>query len=321
MDMCKLSMKICGLECAILALVACSSSPDAQDAGSNDAGIADAGRADAGGEDAGSDAGCGACANGLCLEDGGCAACAPGTCAGELSCCAQRCVDLRRDENDCGACGVSCGASSFCDGTQCVAQQLSNSCQDPSITVILDGLSGDDPVSLLLAAALGSTCSSASVRQVSQLDGGVLDPASGAPLVGASELLAVAGGPFGQQLVAYLEGAGITPVYFQQDATTSSFLLRDGGSVVTVNNSDLAGGARDDFVLEMVKDPASGSLTLVVYGFYSPGTAAGGWYVQNALLPQLPGYAERWYVFGWADNNGNGAPDSLSEFTLIASGP
>jgi len=46
--------------------------------------------------------------------------CAPGGCEVGETLCADTCVDLQRDVDNCGVCGYSCGEGGVCDGGECV---------------------------------------------------------------------------------------------------------------------------------------------------------------------------------------------------------
>jgi hypothetical protein len=149
-------------------------------------------------------------------------------------------------------------------------------------------------------------------------DGGVVDPWSGRPIVGAGTLLVATGGPNVQKVVSYLE-VNASPVRFRADATHFYFDRRDSTNIVTALVTDSTAN-HDYFLVELVKDPTTGSLTLVAYGFEPPGTAAAAWYFANTVMPQSGGSPTGWYVVEWTDTNGNGIPDATDTFTVMLSG-
>jgi hypothetical protein len=62
------------------------------------------------------------CCGGLCRSPAECAGCAEDCSASGTSCCSMACVDTMADENNCGTCGNTCEAGSFCCGGSCVPE-------------------------------------------------------------------------------------------------------------------------------------------------------------------------------------------------------
>jgi hypothetical protein len=236
-------------------------------------------------------------------------------------CCSLYCVDVQRDIQNCGFCGNACASNAFCNGTQCLPVAFQNICSDPSATVLVDATTVDGDAGVQIASILldGGCATAPAVRFVTDaVDAGVLD-SSGKPLVGGSELLIAAGGPFVQPVVYYLE-QGASPVFHTGTATDHVLILRaDGGVLVDAGVSTL-GASHDFFVLELVREPTNGSLTLVAYGFAGPGTPAGVWYLGNVVLPDASTYPQTWFVVEWTDTNNDGIPNAGDTFGLIASG-
>jgi hypothetical protein len=193
-----------------------------------------------------------------------------------------------------------------------------NLCAERSAVVILDGLQPDNDAGMKLGAALQAGCSGMLWTTAQPgVDAGI-DPVSGRPVTGAGTLLAAAGGPFVQKLVAYLE-VSASPVYYSSDTANYYFNRRGAGRVVTMSRTANT-NAHDDFVVQLVMDPSTGTLSLASYGFNQAGTAASEWYFANTILPRSGSSTASWYVVEWTDTNGNGVPDSADTFTLIASG-
>jgi hypothetical protein len=97
------------------------------------------------------------------------------------------------------------------------------------------------------------------------------------------------------------------------------FVSRADGTVVvsrTVAGDNLS---HDFFVIQFMRDPASGSLVLNVQGFWLSGTTAASFFMVNGVLPALSSFDKAWYAYEWTDANGDLAPD-LNEITLKASG-
>jgi hypothetical protein len=73
--------------------------------------------------------------------------------------------------------------------------------------------------------------------------------------------------------------------------------------------------------MQVVRDPATGTLAFNVAGFAASGTAAGAWYFQNAMVPSIATFTKSWYVYEWTDGGGNQMPDGSDTFTLLAEAP
>jgi hypothetical protein len=194
-----------------------------------------------------------------------------------------------------------------------------NLCAEGSAVVVLDGLQPDNDAGVKLGLTLQTSCAGMLWTTVDPgVDAGI-NPVSGRPVTGAGTMLVAAGGPFVQKLVAYLE-ASASPIYFASDTNNNYFDRRGAGHLVTTLKT-ASTNAHDYFVVQLVMDPSTGTLSLVSYGFYFPGTAASEWYFANAILPRSGSSTASWYVVEWTDTDGNGVPDAADTFTLIASGP
>ncbi len=289
------------------------------------------------------------CASGRCLESHACerclsdtecpvgTVCGSGTCRAPctelegcgdaaLTCCDGRCVDVTRDVSHCGACGGAgspntCGGAQFCGTSGCNEATIANVCDNALVTAVQDGIGPDDQAALALAQTLAAGCDPApATRTVGEVTTDVLNPNTGRPVVGGGEVLVIGGGPFGQNVMAYLESQRIAPVY--SEAVGSDFrLVRSSDGLVLGSIPSASSTASHDLLLiEVVRDPASGTFLLVAYGFNGTGTNAAVWYLANVMVPgPLSTYDQRYYVIEWTDD-GDLAPDAGDTFTLITSG-
>jgi hypothetical protein len=233
-----------------------------------------------------------------------------------LTCCAPHCSDLQADIANCGACNNSCGPNQFCDSVSCEDVAFSQVCANPFATVLLDAQSADNDASAIIAAALsdGGCTLAPTVSFVQQATAaGILDPATNQPIVGGGRLLVASGGPYVQNVVAFLE-AGESPVHYMSTSTTVSFVLRDGGVVVNEPSASLDAG-NDYFLLELVREWTNGSLTLVCYGMLGPGTPAGARFFAGEVMPQVMSQPGSWYVVHWTSVAG------ADVFSVVAQGP
>jgi hypothetical protein len=74
------------------------------------------------------------------------------------------------------------------------------------------------------------------------------------------------------------------------------------------------------FLIQMVRDPASGSSIVSAYGYWAEGTVAARWYLANVVLPALTTYTDAWYIYEWESINADVGPDAGDTFTLVSSG-
>src|SRR6185312_16544323 len=110
-------------------------------------------------------------------------------------------------------------AGQFCSPT-CKPAIVSNLCESPVATFLLDGLSIDDAATATVQAGIVASCAPPpTATAVSQATSGVIHPTNGRPVAWGGNMLVIAGGPFGQLLVKYLETAGITPIYNYYDSS------------------------------------------------------------------------------------------------------
>jgi hypothetical protein len=253
-------------------------------------------------------------------------------CDGSCACCGgATCVDLSTDAAHCGACGVACGASSFCDSSaRCHAVGPEALCANRQLYVVQGELPALDVVSPeqtmdgvsagRLAAAIGGACAGLSVQHVSQAADGLLDPCSDAPLVGGGTTLLVTGGSFAQRLARHLEGTGFGPVMdVSADGLQYTFRSRQGAPLVSFPRASLS-DEHDYFVIAFERDATRGAQVLQVYGVGWQGTPAATWYFTHRVLPARDAGAVEWsrYVLVEWQGDGDGGPGEGDVFRVLA---
>jgi hypothetical protein len=208
---------------------------------------------------------------------------------------------------------------------------IANVCDNGATTKVLNSFAADNSANSTVQAALVANCTPPpSAASVQQDNGGVVNPATGQPVAGGGNLLTVAGGYYVQRLVDYLDQKGITPVYLARGVNDFWRYYRrgagaDGGADGGTPDTLVAEMAWTDsstthdlILIELVRDPASGTLVLIVFGQYAESTAAAASYVANQMLPvaNRATYDKAWYVYEWTAASDAG-PET---FTAKASG-
>jgi hypothetical protein len=267
-------------------------------------------------------------------------------CTGDLTCCSVHCIDMTTDSKNCGGCGVACGAGQFCGQRECAnggeggaggvggagAQdscaicydtELANVCTTPKVIVILDTsknpADGDRAPGEAIGAALADGCTpTPALSGEDQSSADALNFVTGRPVSGGGELLVIAGGPFFQSVEGYLEQKRISPLYYFFDGTDSGYKQSADDAVVIKRPNDGEHDTHDIFIIQFMRDPASGSLILNAQGTWLAGTVAAGYYFTQAIMPNLASYDRAWYAYEWIDDDGDNAPD-LNEVELLAS--
>jgi len=161
------------------------------------------------------------------------------------------------------------------------------------------------------------------MRSVEQEASDVLNPVTGQPVAGGNDLLVTIGSAYSNHLVKYLEEERIAPVYQHNGGgTVPSFQFRHSGNDALLASTpvDTESDTNGNFLVEIVRDPKTGTLILVAYGYWAGGSAAAGWFVGNRVLPALSTFTDSWYIYRWASDNADPAPDDADTFSLIASG-
>jgi hypothetical protein len=179
---------------------------------------------------------------------------------------------------------------------------------------------GDRAPGEAIGQALEAQCPSApSLTQTDQSTAEVLNFMTGRPVSGGGELLVLAGGPVFQTVQAYLEEQRIAPLYWYSDGTITGY--RKAADDTTIVSLPIAEDhiSHDFFIVQFMRDPASGSLVLNAQGLWLSGTVAAAYQVTQGILPNLASFDQAWYAYEWTDLNEDEAP-SLDEITLNASG-
>jgi len=206
----------------------------------------------------------------------------------------------------------------------CHDTTLANLCSVAKVTVILDtnknSSDGNRVPGRALGAALRDQClPKPQLAEAEQDSAAALNLTTGRPVSDSSELLVVAGGPFFQNLEGYLEEQRITPLYWNATGEVTEF--RKTATKQVVASLPIAGDheSHDIFIIQFMRDAASGSLVLNVQGFWLSGTVAGAYHVSHALLAELEQQDQAWYAYEWTDLDGDRAPD-LNEIHLLEAG-
>jgi hypothetical protein len=248
----------------------------------------------------------------------------PNDAGGALTCIEQACA---RAEFCATRDGESGGAQADARWPQCEEAVFGNVCDAPTATLFFDPYSADNAATVTLGAALGSTCH----MTIESPDAAPFELDSGQPTTGIADLCVIGGGAFGQPAVAYLDSRGLTDVYLRganDDAGAFDIVFTDRGGPGPPRDIAAAPFSStptntDYFLVELVVDPASGSLCLVVLGMGAQGTSAGAYYVANMFFATdaYKASTKSWYVYHWVASSDTGVPGSSDTFTLVASGP
>ncbi len=245
-------------------------------------------------------------------------------CGANQGCCTGACQNINT-QTSCGACGRACGADQFCDGLACHNVVFPEFCANTKVYAIQDGQTLDNAATNVLASTIVTNCSSQTTLQTGpQTNPAWIDQTTGALLLGSGSTVVTAGGPFPNLPVKWLERTRqVTKVYFATNGIdTFYFRKRSDSSNVVTRPSAMCSSHNDVFLVELVKDPVSGTLALIAYGLCSGGygTQTGAWYWANQILPNRNQYPNSWYIFEWTDTNADSAPNAGDTFTQLASG-
>jgi hypothetical protein len=156
---------------------------------------------------------------------------------------------------------------------------------------------------------------------------GPLNATTGQPVAGAGNLLTATGGFVVQKVVGYLDSIGATPVYLVAAANQWEYHARvagsDGGTMGPLIGAipyDQVTAQHDYILVELVRDPASGTLVLIVFGVEPESTTAGAYYVAKHVIPNRATFDKAWYLFEWTGASDAGPSDS-DTLQILASGP
>lgn len=260
-----------------------------------------------------------ACPSKHCGPDDKCAAdCSQTGCSNGQTCCNNSfCTDLKKDPQNCGACGTACGAKQFCTSSACKDTLVQNLCANGSATIVQDSLATDQDAGAIVQAGLAAACPQAQIGTILQGANGSMDPQNGRPTLGPGNTYVASGGGFGQKAVWYMNGAKNAPVYAIDDSVQIAFVrTSDNGTIVKTPLSALT-AHHDYFLIYVAPEPVSGTLVFAVYGLYGPGTMAGAYYWKNTMATSISSQSKQYYVFEWTDTNNDGVPGSGDAFKQI----
>ena len=266
----------------------------------------------------------GSCASGLCnakhecepcTDDTECSGgnvCGTGVCrpacttAGQcgdagLDCCGGHCVDTAADIGNCLGCGMACSAVQFCGTGGCAAVALSNVCANSKTTKLLNGQAADDASNAVIQNGLTSVCSPAPIASsASQEMPGIINPSTGQSVIGPGNLITATGGYIVEKLVKFLDSVGATPIQLVQGDIQWEYHTRietGGGADASVLGPVVASipytqitDSHDLFLLEMARNPSTGTLVLIAFGQTYQGTAAAALYFASTVLPNRATY-------------------------------
>ncbi len=264
------------------------------------------------------------CGNNQCAA--ACAADQEGTatgCSTGLTCCTTHCVDATTDAAHCGACGTACSTGQFCGIGGCHDSNLAGICAIAKVALVLDGQDGNATPGRAIATALHASCSPApAVREISQDVADAVNATNGRPVAGGDELLLAPGGAFFARLTNYVSTTPVAPVYAagSADGLSTEYRKQGTNALIATQLNDGPHDASDYLLIQMMREPTSGSVILNPQGFWQSGTTAAAYYVVNVMLPTLSTWTKSWYVYKWTDGNANNTPDNANEFTLVDSG-
>jgi hypothetical protein len=275
------------------------------------------------------DSDCGAgksCCDHECVDttsnNAACGSCGK-TCDTGSGCCEGACKPLDT-LTDCGACGNTCDSGDFCDGTQCNAPTYPNFCANTTVYEIYDGISADNHAADVMASTITANCpATVMIQTANQTDSMLVNQTTGQPTAGTGVTYVLGGGPFPNKPLRWLERTQkVTKIYFDAPDGINYYWRDRAGTAVANMPGNQCSTHADQFLIELVTDPGSGTLTLAGYGACSGGngTLAAAWYYANVLLPHAANYPDSWYVFRWDDADNDSTPSTGDTFTILAHG-
>jgi hypothetical protein len=199
---------------------------------------------------------------------------------------------------------------------------LGNVCKNSLATLVLDGQTPDNLAGQAIATGLQSACPPGmSVTQVNASSAGtIFHPTTGQIWLRGAETLIIAGGPYFQKAIGWLESNSIAGVKFQLSLNNYEFVRTDNGlTLVSVPTGDVT-ATHDWFVIEVVREPVRGSFTLACYGFGASGTGAAAVYLLSHVMPAQGTFTDEWYLVEWQDTDANAGPSAGDTFTKLHSG-
>ncbi|MFO0696007.1 MAG: hypothetical protein U0230_20760 [Polyangiales bacterium] len=185
--------------------------------------------------------------------------------------------------------------------------------------VVQDGVPTDDTAGADMGSSLASACGSFPTTSAMQNKPGVLEPSTGRPIGGPGSLYLVGGGETIQNAIAYLQ-ANDTPLTVSRSGNQYILTSRSTGQVVLSVDATTLDASHDLALIQVVREPRSGTVVLNAYGYYETGTKAGAFYFATQIAPSLATDANAYYVILWTDGNGDTMPNAGDTFMLVGSG-
>ncbi|MEO7093506.1 MAG: hypothetical protein ABI175_09665 [Polyangiales bacterium] len=246
--------------------------------------------------------------------------CEDGGCTGSAVCCSGKCVDLARDPHNCGACGVACSLSQFCNKTKCNDAVFANVCENPNATVVKDPYDPDNAAGRAIGTALTASCAPPPVVvEKDQSAAGVLD-FDNRPFGGVGISYLTGGGSFGQKLVDYMDKSALTPIYLTGDGSNIDFKVRRTGTTLVTTPISALIDSHDYFFAELAVEPVSGTLCFSAQGMFGGGTAAAAYWISTEMIPKRATYTDAWYAYEWTDTSGDKLPGAGDTFKELGHG-
>jgi hypothetical protein len=188
-------------------------------------------------------------------------------------------------------------------------------------TALLDGAPDDTAAATDVLAALRTHCSpTLNTRAIDQATADVINPATGRVVVSGGETLILAGGPYFNRTVQYLESRRDLPVYNGGAYPTIQYTRSADDSVITTFTFEQSTASHDIIVIQVGRELVTGTFALSMYGIHGNGTLAAAWHFINVMAPNLEAYDKSYYVYEWSDTNGDQTPNAADSWRLLASG-
>ena len=138
-----------------------------------------------------------------------------------------------------------------------------------------------------------------------------VDQTTGQPKL-SNSIIVLFGGPVVNSVVHYYEANRIASLHWSLvggwSSGTEYYFNRAGQPVASMSVQTVGGGSQDMGLIEAFVDQ-NGNTVIVFSGFGWKGTFVSGLFFKTALISQLPTMTDSWYIYSWADSNGNGFTD------------
>jgi len=188
-------------------------------------------------------------------------------------------------------------------------------CDFDAHVIIEDGIALDDDVGLSFSQAVATGCGKQITRRsVSQDDASMVDTGTGRPLTPTDELIVLGGGDGPHAVVRYLLQTD-TPLRWTGPPATIT--ARATGRVIAQGTTS---DTNDFVILQVVREPVGGTLSISGQGYSGEGTIAAGLYLEQTVAPQIGDQSAQWIVVEWTDTDGVAGASPDDSYTLIESG-